>query len=73
MTERKRNLALGQVRQELEATHRQLVGFIDSVPEGEFRAETAFRHRLRLDTYSHYPKHAEAIRRWRKKQLEGKK
>ena len=27
--------------------------------------ETRFRRRLRLDTYGHYPKHAEAIRRWR--------
>jgi hypothetical protein len=27
--------------------------------------ETRFRRRLRLDTYHHYPQHADAIRRWR--------
>jgi hypothetical protein len=26
------------------------------------RGDTRFRHRLRLETYSHYPFHAEAIR-----------
>ena len=29
--------------------------------------ETRFRRRLRLDTYSHYPKHARAIREWRER------
>jgi len=38
---------------------------IESVPEDQFRSETPFRHRLRLDTYSHYRKHADAIRKWR--------
>jgi len=66
MTERKKGLTLAEVRRELEDTHRRLIRFIESVPEEQFRTETPFRHRLRLDTYSHYPKHAEAIRRWRK-------
>jgi hypothetical protein len=65
MTEQKRRLTLAEVRQDLENTHRQLTTYIDSVPEEQFRTETPFRHRLRLDTYSHYPKHAEAIRKWR--------
>ena len=68
MTERKKGLTLAEVRRELEDTHRRLIRFIESVPEEQFRTETPFRHRLRLDTYSHYPKHAEAIRRWRKQQ-----
>lgn len=71
MTEQKRGLPLTEVRHELEHTHRQIIGLIESVPEGQIRTETPFRHRLRLDTYGHYPKHAQAIRRWRKQQLGG--
>jgi len=64
MTEQKRELSLAEVERELQETHRRLIRFIEGVPEEHFRAETSFRHRLRLDTYSHYPKHAEAIRQW---------
>ena len=39
--------------------------FVESVPEDQIRSDTPFRHRLRMDTYSHYPKHTEAIRKWR--------
>jgi hypothetical protein len=35
------------------------------VPEDQFIRETRFRRRLRLDTYSHYLMHAEAICSWR--------
>jgi hypothetical protein len=66
MTEQKRGLSLTDVRRELDDTHRRLIRFIESVPEEQFQTETPFRHRLRLDTYTHYPKHAEAIRKWRK-------
>jgi hypothetical protein len=38
---------------------------IQSVPEDQVTRETRFRRRLRLDTYHHYPQHAEAIRQWR--------
>lgn len=73
-TEQKIGLTLKEVLQDAEDTHRQLVGFIENVSEEQFHTETPFRHRLRLDTYSHYPKHAEAIRKWRKQQqLEGKR
>jgi len=65
MTERKSALSLAEVFQEMCRVHDRLVGFLDRVPEDEFRSETRFRHRLRLDTYGHYPKHAGAIRRWR--------
>ncbi len=44
--------------------------YIRSVPEEHFTRETRFRHRLRLDTYSHYPKHAKAIREWRERPVE---
>jgi len=67
MTEQKRSLSLSEVRAQLAATHGRLVDFIQSAPEHQLIGETRFRHRLRLDTYSHYPLHAEAIRLWRQR------
>ena len=67
MTEQKRSLSLAEVRAQLAATHRQLVDFIQSAREHQLVGETRFRHRLRLDTYRHYPLHAAAIRRWRQR------
>jgi hypothetical protein len=69
MTERKQNLSLADVLQQQDETHRQLIEYIQSVPEEQFTRETRFRHRLRLDTYSHYPKHARAIREWRERSV----
>jgi hypothetical protein len=69
-TEQKSALTLAEVRHDLEDTHCRLIDFIKSVPEQQFRTETPFRHRLRLDTYSHYPKHAKAIRRWRRQHVD---
>lgn len=65
MTEQKRSLPLPDVRRQLDDTHRRLIDLIRSTPEDHLTAEARFRRRLRLDTYSHYPEHAEAIRRWR--------
>jgi hypothetical protein len=65
MTEQKRDLSLSDVLRQLDETHRQLIDYVQSAPEVQFTWETRFRRRLRLDTYSHYPKHAEAIREWR--------
>jgi hypothetical protein len=65
MTEQKRSLSLSEVRAQLAATHGRLADFIQSAPEHQVISETRFRHRLRLDTYSHYPLHAAAIRQWR--------
>src|SRR6266576_1883651 len=70
MTEQKRGLALSDVMKQLDETHRRLIDYIRSVPEEHFTRETRFRHRLRLDTYSHYPKHAKAIREWRERPVE---
>jgi hypothetical protein len=55
--------------QQQEAVHRQLVEYLQSVPEEQFARETRFRHRLRLDTYSHYPEHTRAIREWRERSV----
>jgi hypothetical protein len=71
MTRRRRNLFLSEVLRQRDETHRRFVEFIRRVPEGQFRTETRFRRRLRLDTYGHYPKHAEAIRRWRERRPVG--
>lgn len=68
-TQEKRRLSLREVLKQSEEVHRRLVAFVESVAEDQFSRETPFRHRLRLDTYSHYPKHAEAIRRWRTERL----
>lgn len=65
MTEEKRSMSLAEVRPHLAATHRRLVDFIQSLPADRLADDRRFRRRLRLDTYGHYPLHAEAIRRWR--------
>lgn len=65
MTEQKRGLSLAEVRRELHETHRRLIDFIHAAPADQHSRETRFRHRLRLDTWSHYPQHTAAIREWR--------
>jgi uncharacterized protein (TIGR03083 family) len=67
MAEQKRGMALPEVLRQLEETHRRLLDYLQSVPEEHFTRETPFRHRLRLDTYSHYPLHARAIQEWRER------
>jgi len=68
MMEQKRNLLLAEVRAQLAATHGRLVDFIQSAPEHQLIGVARVRHRLRLDTYGHYPHHAAAIRQWRQRQ-----
>ncbi len=70
MTEQKSGLSLAEVRAQLDDTHRRIIALIQSVPEDQFTRETRFRRRLRLDTYSHYPQHAQAIRKWREQRQE---
>jgi hypothetical protein len=53
-------------RRQLAETHQELLAYLARVPEQWFATETRFRRRLRLDTYSHYPEHTEAILAWRK-------
>jgi hypothetical protein len=65
MAAQKRGLSLSEVRRQLDEIHGRLVEFIRSAPADQLRGETRFRRRLRLDTYGHYPEHAEAIRKWR--------
>ncbi len=65
MTAEKAHRSLSAVRRELDETHRRLADFVQAVPPGPPSREARFRRRLRLDTYGHYPLHAEAIRGWR--------
>ncbi len=67
MTELKRSLTLAEVLRGLDETHRRLVAYVQGSPEAQFATETRFRRRLRQDTYSHYPVHAQAIREWRER------
>ncbi len=69
MMEEKRGLSLSEVLRQLEETHGYLIDFVQRTPDAQFTRDTRFRRRLRLDTYSHYPEHAEAIWEWRKQRL----
>ncbi len=65
MTTLKHDLPLAAVLRQMEDTHRRLVAYLQTIPEDHFARETRFRRRLRLDTYSHYPIHTQAIWAWR--------
>lgn len=65
VTEQRRGLSLAEVLRQQDEVHRRLVAYVASAPADQLGGGTRFRHRLKLDTYGHYPKHAEAIRRWR--------
>jgi hypothetical protein len=67
MAEKKQNLSLPDVIQQLEETHRRLVDYLQSVPAEQFVRETRFLHRLRFDTYRHYQEHTRMIREWRQR------
>lgn len=71
MTEQKRALPLSAILKEFEETHQRLIDYICNAPEEQLTKETRFRRRLRLDTYSHYPKHTRAILRWRDRSARG--
>lgn len=64
-TDKKRGLSLDQVRHEAEATHGRLIAYLEAVPLEKLKGNSRFTHRLRLDTYGHYPIHEADIRRWR--------
>ena len=66
--EQHRDLPIATVLRQRDEMHRRLIDLVGQVPEDQIARETRFRRRLRLDTYGHYPKHAEAIRTWREQQ-----
>jgi hypothetical protein len=65
MATQKQDLSLADIRRQLDETHGRLVAYVQNAPEDQFTRETRFRRRLRLDTYSHYPIHTQAIHQWR--------
>ena len=66
MTDRKKDLPLTEVLRQRDEVHRRLVELVQHAPEEQVTSETRFRHRLRMDTYGHYPLHARAIASWRR-------
>lgn len=67
MTAEKRDRSLDEIRQESKETHRRLIEYIRRVPPEAFVGDSRARHRLRLDTYGHYPIHTKDIREWRER------
>jgi DinB family protein len=67
MTEETRGLSLSEVLRQLDDTHGRLNDFVQRAPDAQFTGDTRFRRRLRLDTYGHYPLHAQGIREWRER------
>ena len=67
MTEQWRGHSLAEVRQQLDATHRKLMVYLQGVPDEQFATETRFRRRLGWDFYRHYPLHTQAILEWRER------
>ena len=72
MTTKKASLSLGEVHRQQEEIHRQVIDTVVRTSDAQLASETRYRRRLRLDTYGHYPKHSEAIRRWRARREEGR-
>ena len=71
MTTKKAGLSLAEVYRQQEEIHRQIIDAVARTPDDQLAHETRYRRRLRLDTYRHYPKHTEAIRRWRAQRQAG--
>ncbi len=65
MTEERRGLSLSEVLGRADEVHARLIRYLGSVPEELLATDTRFRRRLRVDTYSHYPRHATVIEEWR--------
>jgi|WetSurMetagenome_2_1015567.scaffolds.fasta_scaffold550370_1 hypothetical protein len=64
--DRKHDLTLSQIEQQLHETHKRLVDFLAKAPEIQFKSGTRFQRRLKLDCHGHYSEHAKAIVAWRK-------
>ena len=71
MTRLKGGQSLSEMFRQLDDVHQRVIDVIERVPESHLSSEARFLRRLRLDTYTHYPKHAQAIRRWRDRQAAG--
>ncbi len=63
--ERKRDLSLEQLKDELELTHQRLLEQLRLTPKSVFFTNKSLIRRLRNDTYGHYKEHADQINMWR--------
>ena len=64
-TRRKEGLSLSEVFRQQEDIHQRIIEVIERAPMEQLAGDTRVRRRLRLDTYGHYPRHAQAVLRWR--------
>jgi hypothetical protein len=62
---RKRALSVVDVLRARDDTHHRLVELVQHASPALLEGPTRFRHRLRFDTYAHYPHHTGPIREWR--------
>lgn len=67
MTARDASLSLAEVRQRADSTHEELIVFVARVDPVLLTPKTRFRHRLKLDTFGHYPIHTGDILTWRER------
>lgn len=58
-------LTLIEVQDAARSTHQRLLDYLLELDADDWVANNRFRHRLKLDTWSHYPIHAADIRAWR--------
>jgi hypothetical protein len=67
MTEQKRVLTLTGALCQLDEIHARLLEYLQGISEEQFATEARFNRRLRLDTYTHYSEHTDAINAWRQR------
>ena len=65
-TAAKKRIPLPEIMRQQQEVHARLLKLIGKIPDTQLGGESRLRRRLRLDTYSHYRKHAAAIRTWKK-------
>ena len=63
MAGEKCSLDLTTIMRDLDETHTRLLELLEKLPDSAFHQEKV-EWRLRLDTYEHYPEHAETLRDW---------
>jgi hypothetical protein len=68
MTARHAGLSLDEVRQRATETHARLVAYVQGVDPARLTPKNRFRHRLKLDTFGHYPLHTAQIHAWRERE-----
>ena len=68
MVAERSSLPFAEVLRQQADAHQRLLDFVQTIPDEQIATETRTRRRIRLDTYSHYPIHTQAILEWRERQ-----